>query len=542
MNESTPALAPTSPELHGPLPETLRRPPVTCPPRQERGALIGRILRTLMLLLLLGGVITVFAVLALGVQVPGLSAAPAEKTVPAPPALGVKLVEGRPHTLAVPEDVRTSLGIRVGQHENIARVDRPKEGRPLVLAGSTALDPTLVKRIRARFAPAEVVNIGTMTDANLSGKAGRSVKRELRSGDWVQPDTVLGVFYSVDVGNKKNDLFDALLQLDLDKTILALAEKSPDAVPKVFLLNALRSVRGDRNAINRAENTLRAWGVPEEDIQDVHREAQAAIAAQDRAGHKDDKTADKQKVTREQLERWARVTLKAHESGVIMERNVSKNEMVVDNTVNLFQIAKVDQLMVVANVPEDELPRLLKLHADASRRGEPLPWVVRTLGAADKDGIEGWVNDVSYQIDLNQHSALVKGYIDNPRDQPQGGPGQGQPRLRSGQFVTVTINMPAPDDVVEVPVNAVVDDGRECVVFVETDARKHYYTLRRVEVTARYENVLLVRSTPFARGEELTKEEREQGLAPREPLLPGERVLTSGVLELKKELEDREAK
>ena len=38
-----------------------------------------------------------------------------------------------------------------------------------------------------------------------------------------------------------------------------------------------------------------------------------------------------------------------------------------------------------------------------------------------------------------------------------------------------------------------------------------------------------------------TPEEKEQGLLPRQLLYPGQRVLTVGILELKKELEDREA-
>ena len=36
--------------------------------------------------------------------------------------------------------------------------------RPLVLPGSTALDPTRLARIRARFAPARVVEIAQVQD------------------------------------------------------------------------------------------------------------------------------------------------------------------------------------------------------------------------------------------------------------------------------------------------------------------------------------------------------------------------------------------
>jgi cobalt-zinc-cadmium efflux system membrane fusion protein len=491
----------------------------------DRSGFVSKALRSVVLLVVLGGVVTLFAVMALGVRVPGLSAATSEKTVPLPPGLGVTLVNGKPHTLRVPEAVRATLGIREGKQENVVSARRPTEGRPLVLSGSTALDPTNVKRIRARFAPAEVVRIGEMFDANLSLRKGHSVKRELRAGDQVSAEEVLGVFYSVDVGNKKNDLFDALVQFKLDQEVLDRAWAKQEVVPEVFILNAQRNVQGDRNAINRAENTLRAWGVPEEDIRDVHREARKATDARGTARSGTENPEDKQKVTAAQLERWARVTLKAPDSGVIVERNVTKNEMVVDNTVSLFQIAKVDRLLVVANAPEDELPQLLALQS-AGRDS----WVIRTVGASDQEeGIEGSINDISYLIDVNQHSVVVKGYIDNPKNQ-----------LRAGQFVTATIDLSPPDGVVEVPVSAVVDDGRECVVFVQTDAKEHHYMMRRVEVTHRYEKVLFVRSRPFAKGAEIKKQEKKQGLLPREPLLPGERVLTTGVLELKKELEDRE--
>ncbi len=42
-----------------------------------------------------------------------------------------------------------------------------------------------------------------------------------------------------------------------------------------------------------------------------------------------------------------------------------------------------------------------------------------------------------------------------------------------------------------------------------------------------------MRSTPIPKEEQLTAQEAEEGLLPKEPLLPGERVLLSGALELK---------
>ena len=94
---------------------------------------------------------------------------------------------------------------------------------------------------------------------------------------------------------------------------------------------------------------------------------------------------------------------------------------------------------------------------------------------------------------------------------------------------------------VEVPSDAVVDDGQQCVVFVQTDAAKHYYTMRRVELTQRFEKTVFVRSKPFTKAEQRTPEEEELGLLPKEPLRPGERILQTGVGELKAALLDKES-
>ena len=442
--------------------------------------------------------------------VPGLAATPKEEqTVPPVPPLGVDLVRGRPHTLRVPADVRIALGVRKGNEDRVAVAVPPREMRPLVLSGSTALDPTRLFRIRARFAPAEVVEIGKVPET--SEKTGRTEFRELRPGDVVRKGDLLGVFYSVDVGSKKNDLIDALVQLKLDQLVLDRALEKRESVPEVFLLNQRRAVEGDHNAIARALNTLKTWNIPEADIQAVRDEAEQIS----KRGGRRDKTKEDQ---------WARVELRAPDDGTIVERNVALHEMVVDNTVNLFQVARVDRLVVVANAAEDDLPTFERLPHHLRR------WTVRAAGAPE-EGIPGRIDEISYLIDVNQHSAVLKGHIDNPDS-----------RLRAGQFVSAAVNLPPPRDVVEVPAGAVVDDGRQCVVFVREDpASPEQYTMRRVEVTHRFEKTVYVRSRwPDDRGPGPTPDEKELGLLPRQALRKGEQVLTAGVLELKKELEDRE--
>ena len=60
-------------------------------------------------------------------------------------------------------------------------------------------------------------------------------------------------------------------------------------------------------------------------------------------------------------------------------------------------------------------------------------------------------------------------------------------------------------------------------------------------MTNRFDKTVFVRSKPFAKGEELTPEEIELGMLPKQPLLPGDHVLQSGVGELKTALVDRES-
>ena len=71
--------------------------------------------------------------------------------------------------------------------------------------------------------------------------------------------------------------------------------------------------------------------------------------------------------------------------------------------------------------------------------------------------------------------------------------------------------------------------------------QKQYYTMHRVELVRRFEKSVFVRSRPFAKDEQLTVEEQELGLQPKQPLLPGERILGTGVGELKSALTEMES-
>jgi cobalt-zinc-cadmium efflux system membrane fusion protein len=501
-----------------------------------------KFMQTAGLLLIVGAVLAIFLGFVLGVRLPGKEPTPDDRAeTAARPRLGVQRVTEEPHTLHVPEKVRTVLNIRKAGKDEVEVVKAPTRTRPLTMYGSTALDPARLVRVRARFAPCEVVQVGqhALLPGEPGNRTGTTEFRELRPGDRVKKGDLLGVFFSVDVGSKKNDLLDALVQLELDQQIYDNALKAEASLPAVFMLNAFRAVQGDRNAVHRALNNLKVWNISQEEIDALHEEAKK-ISADKNAwyktpegrwvrGEKQGRTDGRVDPDKENENPWGRVTLRAPFDGVIVERNVTLHEIVVDNTVNLFQIAQVHRLLVIANAPEDELPTLNAL------MNAPNPadreWSVRTVGAVSASGLKGPMEEVGYLIDPNQHTAVIKGYIDNPGEQ-----------IRAGQFVSATVQIPPPQDVVEVPIDAVVEDGQYAVVFVQTDPAKHHYRMRRVQLTHRFEKTAFVRTKPFAQGEALTAEEKELGLLPKEPLVVGERILTSGVGELKAALLDLESR
>jgi cobalt-zinc-cadmium efflux system membrane fusion protein len=486
----------------------------------------------------------------------------------------ISLVQGKPHTVEVTDEVAAALGIRKKDgKESVATAQVPTAMRPLELPGSTDFDPSRLARIRARFAPARVVKIPEVHD--LSSETGRTEFRELRQGDTVAKGDLLGVFYSVDVGSKKNDLLQALVQLELDQTILDRFQRHVEAIPPALRLTQERAVQGDRTEIHRALNNLILWDIPQDEIDALHAEARKICADKDawsqtpegqwvkRCIEKEDAAAKEaapkgaaagvQKAAaketaisikdavhaagrsapgaqhldagKEQLNPWGTVTLRAPFGGVIVERNLHKDELVVDNTVNLYQIADVSRLLVKANCPEDHLPALEAL------QGVDRRWTVRTVGASSADGLAGPIAEIGYIIDPNQHTAVIKGYVNNPGKQ-----------IRAGQYVTATINVPPPRDVVEIPVDALVDDGKQSLVFVQPDPAKRQYTMRRVHVTNRFDKTVLVRNTPLPKADQLTAAEAEEGLLPKEPLRPGDRVLLAGSVELKRVTIDLESR
>ena len=405
-------------------------------------------------------------------------------------------VEEKPAFVRGSDGVRLPTGMLAKLGIQSAEVKLRGMARPRVLElpGSLAIDPKRLTRLRCRFAPADVGEIGKPEGED----------RELRPGDKVRKGQLLVRLRSQDIGFKKSDLFDTLRKLYLDQEILDRTEKARNAVPEIAIMNARRHVEADRNAVNRARNTLLALGIPEEELEAVRKDAEESHQRKEKAETEDQRMA--------RLKRWTIVELKAPNDGVIVERNVAQHEIIEESTHNLFQIAQLDRLKVLAQVAEDDLPLLNALKSEQRR------WTIRAKGGSQ--AVSGSIESIGYVIDPDQHTAVATGFIDNPEGQ-----------WRAGQFITASVTVSPPAGELVLPAGAVVEEGHQTFVFVQPDPKKFFYEQRRVAVVRRGQDVVHIRS-------QLTAEQERQGF---QTVRLGERVVTAGAVELKAILEDLKA-
>lgn len=399
------------------------------------------------------------------------------------PTRPVALAADTPRTLELnPETVR-AMGLEA------QLVSTAPTAQPLRLTGQLSIDPAKLVHVRARF-PGEVVQVGQsgVRDPDEPG-----ADRPLRVGDRVGKGQLLAVVWSREIGEKKSDLIDALSQLYLDRRILDRLRALPQGtVPQRSVDEAERSVEAGSISVARAERTLRSWRLQEDEIAEIRAEA-SRIHENPRSV--DDPTDDR---------RWAEVDVTSPLAGVILERNVVPGD-IVDTSLDLFKVADLTRLRVIANAYEDDLPKLEQLGPDERR------WSIRLRAHPDAAEVAGTFDLVGFLVEPSQHTAVVTGWLDNPES-----------KFRVGQFITATVDVPAPQGVVAVPTTALVDQGTQSVVFVTADPGMSRVTERVVAVRRRSGKRVLVASDP-------TASERSAGC---QPLTEGEWVVTTGTVEL----------
>jgi cobalt-zinc-cadmium efflux system membrane fusion protein len=414
---------------------------------------------------------------------------------------GVTLDPKDSDALIVPKDVLDRLKIKTDTVTN-------SHSLPLVLTGSLALDPQTLGRIRSRFS-GEVIEVASRRDDDASRAAATSKFRPLRLGDKVDEGELLAVVWSKDLGEKKSELVDAQSQLLLDeKTLKRYKDGYPSGgIPDFLLLQQERAVKTDRIAVDRAERTLRTWKLKQSEI-----DALKALARPD---------ADRKELReREEREDWARVEIWAPYAGVIVERNVVKGD-IIDSTLDMFKLANMKKLAVWTHAYEEDVPALQRLDEQRREKGlGAIPWTIRLRKDTDQEEeVPGTITNIGRIVDPTQHTVIIMGEVDNPKGQ-----------LKAGQWIKATVELPPPPGEVSIPIGALVEDGKDSVVFVQTDPKENRFAMKRVAVTRRGLHEAQVRS-------ELRPNDKKAHL---QALQLGDRVVISGALELKAALDDRQ--
>ena len=420
-----------------------------------------------------------------------LSAPHAQFTRPAQESsTEICLVPGRPDTIRLSSELTHRLGFA------IAQVQQAPPPEPMRFAGSLFLDPTRLVAVHSRCA-GQVMSIGTPVGGQATDPA--EVGRELRYGDPVVKGQLLAVIWSRDIGEKKSEMIDAISRLDLDQAELKRVQALPGVVTQRQLNEAQRNVQASMIAVDKAERTLRSWRLSDEEIETVRREAQEVMHGE--------KSRDTDRT-------WAEVDVRASMDGVLVERNVNVGS-IVDSSGDLFKLADLSRVRVLAHVYEEYLPSLRRLTPEQRR------WTITLVSDPDTPPIEGAFELISKIIDPAQHTAAVMGWLPNPDG-----------KMSAGQFVTATILLPPEPGIVAVPPSALVDEGYSSSVFVETDAQHSEFSRRRIAVVRRGRGLVFIRAEP-------TDLERQAGAM---PLDASAQVLSGGVLQLAAAMDALQAK
>jgi cobalt-zinc-cadmium efflux system membrane fusion protein len=415
-----------------------------------------------------------------------------QKTVSAsasapPPAAGATLASSTTDTLNVPEDSVKSMKL------TSVVAEASKQTHPLRLTGQLMLDSSRLVHVATRFG-GEVMQLG------VRGGTGDDANQTLRVGDHVKKGQRLAVLWSKEIGEKKSDLVDAISQLSLHQKLYT-SLKSLQKEGGISARSAeemQRAYESDLIQVERLRRTLRSWRLDEQELVEVENEAQRIRATATGDGTLPSPSSSPTQASAT----WADIDIRSPLDGVILEKNLTVGD-IVNTDDDLFKVADLSRLVVMANVYEEDLPALVALPV------EKRDWTVTISSMPELAPRSIHIMQIGNVIDPNQHSAVAKSWIDNSDGV-----------LRVGQFIEATVDVPYAEELVSIPNTALLDDGPRKFIFIAQNENLTQLQRREVRVVRRTAGSVLLRGVA------------KNGVA------PGERVLTSGVVELLSVLND----
>ena len=342
-------------------------------------------------------------------------------------------------SLTLPADVSKRLAVRT---EPVRSSIAPTV---LDLSGTLMLDPDRLSHVHARF-PGEIVELGP----------GDGRSSAVCFGQHVHKGQLLAVIWSQDLGEKKSELIDALSQIRVDDDSLAQDHRGRG-----------RGFRARPRPAGRDGARSRRTALPSPRPSERCKPGVFPRRRSTRCARRPIGSAPRETPEREEMvSQWAKLEVRAPLDGTVIERNVALGEL-VDTSTDLFKLADLTRLGVLAHAYEEDLPTLDSL--PPSQRA----WSVTVGAGRDAATRIGRFDQVGCIIDPNQHTALVMGWVDNLDG-----------KLRVGQFVKTRLEIPSPPGEVVVPASALSEEGDRTYVFVQSDG-KSTYARRQVAVVRR---------------------------------------------------------
>ena len=322
----------------------------------------------------------------------------------------------------------------------------------------------------------------------------------LQFGDAVKKGQLLAVLWSRDLGEKKSELIDSLVQLDLDTATLERLEKlnRDGAIPEREYREAARAVEVDANSVARITRTLKMWRVDDAELQ----------AVQDEAARLTESHAP---TSGEGAGRWAKAEIRAALGGVLLEINVAAGDVVSPEDI-LFQVGDLVRLQMIAFAYEEELPHLEQMPKDHRN------WEIRLPSSPNVPAQTGEIDQLGEVVDPVQHTVAVMGWVDNSKG-----------LLRAGQFVSAVVHLPPPGNEASIPTTALIEKGGEKLIFVQQNSDP-LFVQRRVSLSRLVGDQACIHIEPPPQSDPSVY-----------GLKPGERVVSSGAVELQQALADLQA-
>jgi membrane fusion protein, heavy metal efflux system len=251
---------------------------------------------------------------------------------------------------------------------------------------------------------------------------GRVMEVLARPGDVVEAGQALVVLDSSDLGLAKSDYAKAMADVERSDAALKLARELFEikAVAQKEIRDAEAESRKAAVERERAASRLRTLGVRDGQLGDIATRSDASTT----------------------------IVVTAPRSGVVVERNVTPGQVVAyaqsDSPINLFVIANLRTMWVVADVYEPDVPKV--------RLGEV---VVVTLPCCPGERYDGQIVNVSDAVDKETRTLKVRAVVPN-HDR----------KLKAEMFVKVTIDT-GTTRALSLPQGAIHREGRETFVLVQ---------------------------------------------------------------------------